>query len=494
MANPNYQNPGIYTTLSPLPTTTNAGPGALSICILANANNNYPTASQTDRFLVTSGVASNFTLTQSGTVMASGLVVTNNTTGVLLVSGTDYSYSQSGGVTTITTITGSTNMKALGTGYIAAKYTYTTAASGQTYSFNSFNAVQAAFGPAFTYSTNSLGYAVATINSPATLGAWFAFQNGASRVLLQNIPTPNSGNETDFLTAVQNLVTIPGIDVIVPLKYDTAFNSGSNSVLFNGINNFLTAQASNGVYQRAFVGLDSTVSNANLISTVNAITSSVAGIATGAGTRMSLAVPQQINVDPGVNSTTGTSTGFVTIDGVYLAAALAGLFVGQSDVYIPITHKNVNGIYSIPNQISGNDSTTIQSLGGTVVRQRTNGTVYVRHGLTLNTTNWLTQEISINAIGDRLANNISSALDVSNIIGSPLTVNSIASLHSTVLTTLQHAVTTSLIQSFQGLSVTLNPNNPTSVNVAFSYSPTYPLNYVQVNLSINTQSGAIVAA
>jgi len=53
------------------------------------------------------------------------------------------------------------------------------------------------------------------------------------------------------------------------------------------------------------------------------------------------------------------------------------------------------------------------------------------------------------------------------------------------------ATSTNLIQSYQTPTFVINPNNPTSVNVRFQYSPTFPLNYVQVTMSVNTQTGSI---
>lgn len=495
MAVNNYQNPGVYVTQVTNPSLSTANSTSLNICFLANASGNNPVAPQTDRFLVVSGstTANSFALTQSG-VVTSSLVVTNNTTGTTLVSGTDYSFTTTSGVTTITTITGSTNIAALGgAGWIAANYNYASAVPGQTYKFYSFNSVQQTFGPAFNF--NSTTGAV-SINSPATLAAWLAFQNGAQVVSCQNIisASGNAGTEQDFLNAVQGLTNVPGIDVIVPLKYDTTYNTGTTGTLFAGLNSFLIAQASNGVFQRAFVGMDSTVTSANLISTVSRITTSLAGGSATSGTRMTLAAPQQININPGLNSTTGISTGYITIDGFYLAAVQAGLFTGQPDVFVPITHKVTQGIQSIPNQISSQDSTTLQSLGACVVRQRANGQIYIRHGLTVNTTNWLTQEISINAIGDRLSNNIQKSIDNSELIGSPLTTGTLAALQSTVLATLMRSVNTNLIQSYQNLTYAISPTNPTTVNVSFQYSPTVPLNYINVTLSINSQTGQVTTS
>ena len=499
----NYQNPGVYVTQVTNPSLASVNNNALNICFLAAVPSGValPVAPQTDRFLLTStsGIQT-FSVTQSGAFYSS-FALTNNVTGATLVSGVDYTPTVTNGtITSFTTISGGNGISGVNgvgaNGYIQANYNYGVTNSGQLYTFYDFNSVQNLFGPAFNF--NSTTGAV-TVNSPASLAAYLAFQNGAQTVTCSNIAisgaTTVSGVNTksataqDYLNAVYGLVLAPSIDVIVPLYFDSSFVSTTSGTLFTGLSNFLNAQATNGIYQRAFIGLDpTTVSGTNLVNTV-------ANITTGLKSkRVTLAVPQQITVNPGLNSTTGISTGSTNVEGFYLAAALAGLFVGQDDVYVPITHKVINGLIGIPNQISTSQSTTIQSLGGTVARQRADGTIYVRHGLTTDTSNWLTQEISINAIGDRLAQYIQGNIENSEIIGSPLTQGTLASLQSIVLSTLMRAVTNNLIQSYQNLTYSVNVSNPTTVNVSFQYSPTFPLNYVQVTMSINSQTGSITSA
>jgi hypothetical protein len=393
-------------------------------------------------------------------------------------SGTNYQ----GNVVTTITFGSTATVSGLLQSQVAINYSYTTATSGQFYTFNDYNSVTAVFGNPWNYTTSGV-----VVQSPVSLGAYLAFQNGAQSVTCANIVTSGAtATEQDFLNAITatsgaSVYTNPQIDVIVPLVGVTATGQ-----LLKFLPSYLNSQAQNGVYQRAFVGFDTL--SGTLTNTVNGL------INAAKSTRLTLTAPNAITINPGLNSSTGYSNGTVTIGGYYLAAALAGTFVGQPDVYIPITHKTVNGFVGIPNQVSPNDSQTIQSLGGTIVRQRNDGTIYVRHGLTTNTTNWMTQELSINAIGDRLAQNIQSAIDNSTIIGSALTQATLSSLQSIVLATLMRSVNTNLIQSFQNVSYTYNGSSPTTVNVSFQYSPTFPLNYVQVTMSVNTNTGVITTA
>lgn len=481
----NYQNPGVYVTQATNPAAAVNVTNNLNVCYIASVSGlTAPTATNTDRGNITA-VIGTITLTMSGALSA-GLQVTNSRTGAVL-SGTtgagwgnqavDYLINTNGGSVTSITISGAYST----TNPLAASvsYDYYTAIPGQFYTFYSYDQAQRTFGNPFSYASST---STASINSPASLAAYLAFQNGAKVVTCVNLP--NNGNTPqDFMnTIISGVGSTPGIDVIVPLKYD---GTTGPTGLFPQLNNFLNAQAANGIYQRAFVGLDSTVSNANLINTCNDITNTLSS------TRMSLTAPQTITLNPGINSQSGLSTGLIDVPGYYIAAATAGLFAGQIDVYVPITRKTVQGFVSIPNQISTSDSDTLQAFGTVVVRQRKDASIYVRHGLTTNTTNWITQEISINAIGDRLAHNLSNTLEASNLIGSPLTQTTMVTLQSIVHGTLLASVNSNLIQSFQNLTFNVDPVNPTTVNVTFQYAPTVPLNYIQVVFSLNSQSGQI---
>lgn len=496
----NYQNPGVYVTQASNPVYTSANNAALNICFIGNSTT-VPSGYFTDRYLYTGTISGTTNTVQSGTfsqTAISGTVTVLYGNGVPMTlgsgiatggtvtacSGGDYALVYSGGYATGWVLSsGSAVVISGGTRqWITAKYWYPTAVNNTIYTFADFNSVQSVFGSPFNFSGQT-----ASVKSPVSLAAYLAFQNGAQVVSCVNISGTTNNTEQNYLNFITStsggLSVNPDIDVLVPLVPVT-----TTGVLMAGLASYLDYQSTVGIYQRAFVGLSQEVTNATLVSTVNSLVSS------GTSTRMTLVAPSKLQVNPGLNSVTGLSNSTFNVDGYYLAAAVAGVFVGQDDVYVPITHKNIVGFTTIPNQISSNDSTTLQSLGCTVVRQKPDGTIYIRQGLTTNTSNWMTQEISINAIGDRLSQNIQNALESSFIIGSPLTQNTLSSMHSIILATLMAGVDTNLIQSFQNLSYQLDIANPTTVNVTFQYSPTLPLNYVQVTMSVNSQSGLITTA
>jgi hypothetical protein len=470
---PGYQNPNVYVYEAPSPIITNAVLSTESNILFLAYSPTSPTNNQNDTFQFTSASGiQTFTLSQSGTI--SNFVLTNSLTGASLISGTNYSGpTTTSGITTFTTISGSAFVQ--NSTYLQASYTYTTVAPGSVYTFTDYNSAANTFGQPFVYSGST-----PTINSPATLAAFLAFQNGAPQVSLMNIVS-SGGSTADFLTAIQSFTGTDYFDLIVPLVYDTAYNSVASGALFGGLSQFLNAQANNGIFQRAFIGLDNSVSSPmnvpiNIATNVNNQRISVCNLPT-------------ISYNPGFNSSTGTTTGVVSLNGYYAAAGLAGLWASQAP-QIPLTHETLAGFSSIPNQLTSSQETTLQSYGVLVVAQKRNGTIYVRHGLTTNTSNWLTQEISINAVGDYVAKNFKQNFTNANLIGQALTPSVMAAINNLTIGVLNDLKVAGVIQGYTGVNIVQNVNNPTQVLVTFLYSPTIPLNYISITIAINTSSGA----
>jgi len=369
----------------------------------------------------------------------------------------------------------------------------------------------------YTQAASVIGATVSgtTITNPALLGAQMAFMNGANTVTIlpvARLATSGSGaatvgdwNNTFSVgsgTTGSNPIyaaALNNIDVVVPL-YGNVYTSGNTygqvipygtNTVAASVTNYLTTQAAAGNYQRAFLGIDGT-SNQVTTSQMQAFASGIG--ATNAGVRTSVVFPASINFNPGLSTSTGLNNVNFNIPGYYLAAAIAGVYVGQTNVATPITNKTVAGFNYVPNQISLSDAQyNYLPYGITTVYQRRDGNFWILQGLTTNVSNWLTQEISLNAIGDVLANQIRVALQNTSLIGGPLTATTTAAALGAVQGQLVYAVNNGLIQSYQNLSFSINPSTPTTINITFQYSPTYPINYIQATLSLNTQTGSVIA-
>ena len=103
--------------------------------------------------------------------------------------------------------------------------------------------------------------------------------------------------------------------------------------------------------------------------------------------------------------------------------------------------------------------------------------------------NFLTQEISIIAAQDALFEAIRKNLVNADIIGNAFTPNTPSVITSLVQGVLTSAVNNNLIQAFSGIQYSVPSNNPTQVNITFQYSPTFPLNYINVAFSIDPTAG-----
>ena len=210
--------------------------------------------------------------------------------------------------------------------------------------------------------------------------------------------------------------------------------------------------------------------------------------------RISLVAPTCIQIQSSLVSSNAT----ISIAGYYAAAAIAGLFSSLPGPQEPLTHKNVLGFTTINPPIPTSSSSTsvsnyqtLQTNGVLCLKQKVDGSIYIRHGLTTNTTNWLTEEISIIASQDALYNNIKNTLENSTVIGSALTQQTADAVVSLVQGALANAVNSNLIQDYQGLQFQQSTTLPTTITVNFQYSPTFPLNYINVVFSINPTAGTI---
>lgn len=489
----NYQTPGVYVTQSgsSFVSVSNA---ALNICILADST---VSGYDTDTYVAVSGSlvgVLSTPLVNSGTITAytSTITGTNGVNFSTTRCNSDGSTNPTGIYTAVYTTSGFSGAAISGTTTFNYQHSF-----GGYGTYTNYNAVSTAFGPAVS-GTN--------VSSQASLASYLAFLNGAASVTVlpvarassyngitvgsvastsdwsRALTTSNTGSDETYLN---NQV---GVDVVVP-TYPFSTSAGvvtySSDAVSTGITSYLSTQFNNGVYQRFFIGIDGTANN--LTSTA------VVAFATAFNnSRVSIAYPGSLTYNPGLNATTGLSNTLINIAGYYGAAALAGLFVGQPSVATPITNKQVFGFTAVPNQVSAVDSASIyQANGLCVIRQRRNGNMYVQQGLTTNTSNWLTQEISINAIGDVLADNIQAALVSSGLIGAPLTAQTFAGAQGIVQNQLISSVKTGLIQAYQNLTATTGNPNPTTIYITFQYAPTYPINYIDVTLSLNPNTGQL---
>jgi len=208
--------------------------------------------------------------------------------------------------------------------------------------------------------------------------------------------------------------------------------------------------------------------------------------ATGAGSsRVTAVAPGSLEFFTGVGTTT------INLHGGYIAAAVAGAFASRQ-ASVPLTRKQIKGFTKVSSPWTETEMILAQKNGVCVLAQQKNGKIIVRHGLTTDMSNVYTQEISVQASKDVLVNLLQEVLEQQNLIGSVITTETPSYVISATAGALENAKSRALIYNYTGLKYRQPVNQPTVIEVRFMYRPSLPLNYIQVQFSIDTQTGSAV--
>lgn len=441
-----YVDPGIYINEVVTPVLSVVNPEQVSTLAIVAETQGYRISTQQ----VTLTGVTPFTLSGESIELESVLVV-DRYTGLLYEEGTDYALSASSVATQIQR----TNPSAIESGRdLLITFNFTDADYYDVRSFTDYDSVREYFGNPLTSS--------GTVNSAMTLAAYFAYLNGATSLVA--VPVESSDWEDAFIRSNDNL----DIDVIVPV-------SASTAVVTLAANNVIQGQNIN-LLRRTFVGLDGRVTP-----------SSVEDHTDQAGLFENSRV---VAVAPGaVDFFTGIGSTVLTLDGSFAAVAVAGAFAGRP-TSTPLTRKEIRGFTKLSSTWSEEYMNLAQKDGVCVLWQKRDGSIVVRHGLTTDMSNIYTQEISIQASKDVLIHLLEDTLEVQSLIGSVITPETPNYVLSAVAGALERAIATNLIYGYSGLKFRQPLNQPTVIEVRFMYKPTLPLNYVQVQFSIDTQTGS----
>lgn len=338
--------------------------------------------------------------------------------------------------------------------YVTITYQYTDTGFFDAQTFQDYDDIRDTYGNPFDSEGN--------INSPVTLGAFFAFANGASELVVAAVdPVGEQPTAVEFQTAMDKLKDRQYVNLVVPLTTDPAVATYTQA--------HVQTMYNQGLYRRAFVG--------------------------GSGTATAIANhgfsdSRMVVIGPGrFTFYDGATDSLVELGAEYAAAAVAGNHASRA-VQIPLTRKQIRGFYSIPNQITEAQMVAVQRQGVLWLRQRRGGQIVVRHGLTTDTTNVYTREVNIQAAKDRLMTLIYDSLDNQELVGSVMTEGTPQNVTGAVSGILEFAKDTGLIQDYSGLKYRIPSNQPTEIQVRFMYRPSLPLNYVQVQFAIDTATGA----
>lgn len=301
------------------------------------------------------------------------------------------------------------------------------------------------------------------ISSQLSFAARMAFINGAQQLI--GLAAATSGTN-DISTALGKLLDVEEVGIV-------SIVSG-NSSDHTSLAAHCVSAANTGLYRLGIVGQDSsnqTITAASLRSTAQAYNVE----------NMILISPSSFNI------TNPVTLKPMAVGGQYMAAALLGMFAAR-DPQIPLTRKTVAGFLS-PNETRTNADAALDASAGLCVVEYKGSVFRVRHSLTTAVTDTNKREASVVRSKYEMARQLRSSLD-RTIVGMVLPVAQATSATNTaVATVLEQLVNFGVISSYRAIQSRMLASNPTTVEVRFEYTPSYPINNINVVFTINTQNG-----
>jgi hypothetical protein len=180
----------------------------------------------------------------------------------------------------------------------------------------------------------------------------------------------------------------------------------------------------------------------------------------------------------------------IAIGGQYMAAAIAGMIASRS-VSASLTRKVVSGFSAVGERRTLSDKNSDAASGLLVIEAKA-GAIQIRHGITTNTTGGSAKrEISVVRAKHVVAESIQDTIET-QIVGqviadgdAPLIVR------SAVISVLEELRVADDIVDYRDVQAVVASLDPTEIDVRFSYRPAFPVNYVNVNFSLDLTTGSV---
>jgi hypothetical protein len=469
-----YLPPGVYTnpTAGPQLALNNVVPTAIAIFGLSIGFNSFVQTITVQADVNDTTPAINQTLAQEG-INTSTISVTNPNSGQQYTLNTDYTIVNVGGTnntsdalyTISRVISGHINPGQA----VQISYQYTDPAYFEPKTFYTYNDVVSTYGAPFNLTTGA-------IQSELTLACKFAFLNGAYQIMTVAVDPANPSSPTvgDYYNALNQFYDQALVALVVCAN-------GSFQPLQQLIQEHVDQQSANRFERRAIIGMDGTVtpvpSSQRIINAQELYDERIALVSPATFTYYSPELSQSI-----------------VLGGQFMAASLAGMVMAQSFVQ-PLTHKSVTGWTNVA-EIELDSLKSFESQNGLMVVEMAPPNaqkIWVRHGVTTNSTDLLHREWNIIGQQDVMVYTLRAYLDNANLIGQPIYDYTLINVKSAVEAALQSLVVNSIIVDYTGLSVRQLITNPDVLEASFSWLPAFPLNYIVLTFGISLSTGAVTS-
>lgn len=480
-----YRPPGVYVDAGATPTLSTIGIGPTTV-VLIGSGIGYHTFSETVSFASATAVELTKKGINTASIVATGFIADPGAPSQSIphtfVVTDDYTVAAdtSGGadksVTTITRVSDG----AIEDEYpqVTVTYQYTDAEYHALNFFEDYASFTDVYGPALDPDTGD-------VVSPLSLAAQVAILNGATR--LYAIALATSGTVQEKFGAAYTLLSASNVDanVIIPL-WDGVTTGTVIQGMLQTLKAALLADATNSVLRIAIVGFDSGYAPTP---------TDVANLALATlSERLVITWPNQLTYYNGVQASTST------VDGFYLAAACGGLLASSSP-QMPLTRKSPQGFVGLSAAVRQALTRTVRDQlsesGVAVTEIARSGALVVRHGVTTDFAGGvLTREISVVRARDALYNLIQDTLDSAGLVGEPINPQTPVQVKGIIVGALETALASGLFVSYRDVAVRQQvapTGDPTIIEVRFAYQPSYPLNYIFAQFSVDTQTGNVSA-
>jgi hypothetical protein len=173
------------------------------------------------------------------------------------------------------------------------------------------------------------------------------------------------------------------------------------------------------------------------------------------------------------------------VDGRYIAAALAASTTSPTvDSATPWEGRRLIGFTSLGRQLDAVTANQVANQGVTIVEYRP-PFLRVRHGLTSDMTDVLTRTPTVTQIADDIHRRARAVLDA--FIGVKFLPQILGQIEGRLCEMFKRAVAEQIIASFAGVRVSLDPEDPTAIQVEAFYRPVFPLLYIRLLMRISSR-------
>jgi hypothetical protein len=297
-----------------------------------------------------------------------------------------------------------------------------------------------------------------------SIAADLVLENGAPAVMCVQV---SGSSDADWLTAIEKLKKKKNVAYVIPVSTSSTIqNYAFNHCL-------IESQPLIGHERECILGMSSSASIDNHIAKANALDNMRA-----------------ILVFPSAD----VERGDLTLDGSYVAAAVAGAITGQDKVVSPVTGKTLVG-FSIPDEAYEPYDMNRLGANGILVCYSEAGVVKIRHSVTTDPSSATNAEVSVVASDDYVRRITRTKLDSmflnKGIVIGPTTPGAVEEAIKSIWNAMvrdgyvfAYGTKTDPLTGEVPVKAVVDLNDPRQINVTGAIKFLYPLNYIKVTFFI----------